>query len=360
MKKNITLILFIALFSSASAQILTRNENWPNASWTVSGVYTPAALVFNPTVDNKFKYDAALAIPLGGAATIFIESPVFSLKPAFDGGEKAFRMDVFLSFQTLAANVLFFEYWNADSGTWVLPPDGTAPAATQGSYTNCTNTLNDISLDFSTFSTNQLLNFRYRFGINDAGGQIAGFCMNSPVLNSFSCMPPTNLTVTNIGTSNATLDWTSSGTNFEIEYGLQGFTLGTGMFQSTNTHPAGIAGLNAGATYDFYVRDNCSNSQAVKSAWAGPQSFTTVSLGLIEQTLKGFKLYPNPTKGIISMESEKALNEVKIFNLAGQELVNVKPNKLNTSIDLSSLSSGFYFLKVSTDEDSGTYKILKE
>src|SRR5665647_121167 len=107
MKKTFTFILFVALLSNASAQIITRSENWPNASWTVSGTYTTAAVVFNPTVDAQFKYDAALAIPLGGAATVYIESPVFSLKPAFDGGEKAFKMDVFLSFQTLAANVLF-------------------------------------------------------------------------------------------------------------------------------------------------------------------------------------------------------------------------------------------------------------
>lgn len=360
MKKIITLSLFIALLSSASAQILTRNENWPNASWTVSGVYTPAALVFNPTVDNKFKYDASLVVPSGGSSTVTIESPVFSLKPAFDGGEKAFIINVYIGYQTSAISVLSFQYWDADSATWVMPIDGSAPAETAGDFATCTNILVDIALDFSGFTTNQLQNFRYRFAINDAGGQLTGVCMNSPVLSTFSCLPPTNLTVTNIGTSNATLDWTSTGTNFEIEYGLQGFTVGTGMFQNSNIHPTGITGLTAGATYEFYVRDNCSNSQAVKSAWAGPKSFTTVSLGLKEQALKGFKLYPNPTKNMLWMESEKALNEVKIFNLAGQELVNVKPNKSNISIDLSSLSAGFYFLKVTTDTDSGTYKILKE
>jgi hypothetical protein len=360
MKKIITLCLFIAIFSNASAQILTRSENWPNASWTVSGTYTTAAVVLNPTVDAQFKYNASLAVPLGGAATVSIESPVFSLKPAFDGGEKAFRMDVSIAYQTTVTSVLSFQYWNADSSTWVMPADGSAPADTFGNFANCTNVLVDISLDFSGFTTNQLQNFRYRFVINDAGGQISGVCMGSPVLNTYSCLPPTNLIVTSIGTSNATIDWTSGGTNFEIEYGLQGFTLGTGMLQQTGAHPTGIGGLAAGTNYDFYVRDNCSNSQAVKSSWAGPKSFTTTSLGLKEQNLKGFKLYPNPTKNMLWMQSEKVLTQVKIFNLAGQELVNLKPNKANTSIDLSSLSTGFYFLKVATDLDSGIYKILKE
>lgn len=361
MKKIYTLSLFIALVTNVTAQILTRNENWPNVDWTVGGTYTTAALVLNPTTtDSQFKYVASLAIPLGGSATVSIESPVFSLKPAFDGGEKAFKIDVNIAYQTTVTSVLSFQYWDADSSTWVMPADGSAPADTVGDFANCTNFLVDISLDFSSFTTNQLLNFRYRFAINDAGGQMAGVCMGSPVLNTFSCLPPTNLTVTSIGTSNATIDWTSGGTNFEIEYGLQGFTVGTGMLQQTGAHPTGIGGLAAGTNYDFYVRDNCSNSQAVKSSWAGPKSFTTASLGLEEQKLKGFKLYPNPTKNVIWMESEKALNQVKIFNLAGQELMSIKPNKSNTSIDLSSLSIGFYFLRVATDTDSGTYKILKE
>ncbi|MDD5149705.1 MAG: T9SS type A sorting domain-containing protein [Flavobacterium sp.] len=359
MKKIFTFILFVALLSNASAQILTRSENWPNVNWTVSGTYTTAAVVFNPTVDAQFKYDAALAIPLGGSATVFIESPVFSLKTAFDGGEKAFKIDVNIAYQTSANDALSFQYWDADSSTWIMPPDGSAPADTAGDFASCTKILVDISLDFSGFTTNQLTNFRYRFVINDAGGQVAGVCLDSPILNTFSCLPPTNLTATNIGLTNATLDWTSSGTNFEIEYGLQGFTLGTGMFQQSSTPPLGLSGLTSGITYDFYVRDNCSNSQAVKSSWAGPQSFTTTSLGLEEQALKGFKLYPNPTKNIISMDSEKVLNEVKVFNLAGKELMKLKPNKAQTNVDLSALASGFYFIKVTTDSDSGTYKVLK-
>lgn len=360
MKKTITLCLLIAFFSNASAQILTRNESWPNPLWLLSGLYTPTAIIFNPTLDNKFKYDAALAIPLGGPATVSIESPFFSLKPAFDGGEKAFIINVNIAYQTSVVNALTFQYWDADANAWLIPPDGSAPAETAGDFGTCTYVPVDISFDFSGFTTNQLLNFRYRFAISDAGNQVAGICMSSPVLTTFSCIPPTNLTVTNIGTSNATLDWTSSGTNFEIEYGLQGFVVGTGMFQNTNLHPVVIGGLTSGANYEFYVRDNCSNSQAVKSAWAGPSSFTTVSLGFEEHKLEGFKLYPNPTKNMIWMESEKGLNEIRVFNLAGQELMNVKPNKSSTSIDLSKWSTGIYFLKVATDNDSGTYKIVKE
>lgn len=363
MKKKITLILFIVLFSSASAQVWTRNESWPNINWTVSGTYTTAALVFNPTIDNKLKYDASLVVPLGTASNAFIASPVFSLKPAFDGGEKAFKMDFDVSLETLANSVLTVQYWNADTSTWVQFLDGDPGIQIIGDFTTCTNAPVTLFFDFSTFTMNQLLNFRYRFSINDtAGNGIKGFCLSSPILTSFSCSPPpSNLTVSSISLSSANLDWTGSppGAMFEVEYGLLGFTIGTGIRQQTTQHPFGITGLSSGTTYSFYVREDCSQSQTVYSTWAGPRSFMTITLGLEEHKLKGFKLYPNPTKNTLWMESEKALNEIKVFNMAGQELMNIKPNKLNSSLDLTSLSAGFYFLKVNTDTDSGTYKILK-
>lgn len=365
MKKIFTLSLFIVFVASSTAQILSRSENWPNANWVVSGTYTPAALVLNPTTNDKFKYDASLAVPLGGAATIYITSPFFDLKPAFDGGEKIFKSSLILSFQTSASNVLFYQYWNADTSTWVSPPDANAPAAIEGDFNTClNNNVGDFILDYTSFTTNQLQNFRYRFGIIDAGGQISGVCLNSPVLTSFIVLPPSGLNATNITTTSATLDWVGNNgfgnnTSYELEYGVQGFVLGTGV-RFPYFPPALIFGLNSGTNYAFYVRENLNDQGSIYSTWAGPRSFMTTTLGLEEHKLKGFKLYPNPIKNTLWMESEKALNEIKIFNMAGQELMNIKLNKLNSSLDLTSLSAGFYFLRVTTDSDSGTYKILKE
>lgn len=360
MKKIFTISLFIVFVVSTTAQILTRNENWPNVNWTVSGTYTPAALVFNPTINTQLKYDASLVVPLGAASTAFVTSPAFDLKPAFDGGEKAFKMDFNVSLETLAIAVLTVQYWNADSSTWVIMQDGDPGIQTIGNYSDCTNFPVTLFFDFSAFTTTQLQNFRYRFSINDtAGNGIKGVCFSSPVITSLSCPVPTNLVFFGVGTSNAQVDWTSSGTDFIIDYGLPG-NPGSRITIQTNSHPIELLGLNPGTLYNFFVREDCSGgNQTVLSGWAGPKFFTTATLGLEEQSLKGFKLYPNPTKGIISMESEKALNEIKIFNLVGQELMNIKPSKLNSSLDLSSLSAGFYFLKVTTDTDSGTYKIVK-
>lgn len=359
MKKLLTLILFVALFSNASAQILNRSENWPNLNWSVGGTYTPAALVYNPTLDNKFKFDVALVSPPGSPTTAYVASPIFNLKPAFDGGEKALNISFGISYAASADLVLTVQYWNADTSAWVIMPDGMAPIGSQGVLSTCANEPVNLFFDFSTFTTNQLQNFRYRFSVNDSGNQFTGVCVSSPVIISLSCLPPTNLVVSNINMTDVTLGWTGVGSNFMIQYGLHGFSLGTGAQQNVNMNTYYLNGLSPGTNYDFYVKEDCSNNQIVVSAWAGPKSFTTTTLGLEEHKLQGLKLYPNPTKNVIWVESEKALNEIKVFNLSGKELMNLKPNKAQTNVDLSMMASGFYFIQVTTVSGSGIYKISK-
>src|SRR5690606_7228921 len=59
----------------------------------------------------------------------------------------------------------------------------------------------------------------------------AGDCISEAAVTT-ACVPPcdtpTNLTATNITSVSATLGWTSDGNNFDIEWGTQGFTQGSG------------------------------------------------------------------------------------------------------------------------------------
>lgn len=362
MKKIYTLFLLIVLVTSASAQILLRNENWPNVNWTVSGAYTPAALIFNPTVNDKFKYDTSLVSPSGGSSLFYISSPFFSLQPAFNGGEKALKIDFSVSFQSFANYVLFIQYWNADTSSWVTS-DG-ADIQIVGDFNTCTNIPVTSLLDLTSYTPNRLQNFRYRFGINDAGNQLTGVCINSPVVSSFMVMPPSNLNVININTTSVTLDWVGNngfGTNtsYDIQYGLQGFTLGTGTTYQNNSPPYTIFGLLPGTNYEFYVRENLHDNSTLFSSWAGPQSFTTGTLGQEEINHNTFKIYPNPTNNLVSLDSEMSINEIIVLNLSGQELMDLKPLKPHFDIDLSGLVSGLYFVKVDTDLGSRSYKIMK-
>lgn len=72
----------------------------------------------------------------------------------------------------------------------------------------------------------------------------------------------------------------------------------------------------------------------------------------------GLNIYPNPSKGMIFVESANVLLEdVFVSDIAGKRLIEIKDiDQLNTGIDLSSLSKGVYFLTIN---DQITKRIVK-
>jgi hypothetical protein len=71
----------------------------------------------------------------------------------------------------------------------------------------------------------------------------------------------------------------------------------------------------------------------------------------------GFVLYPNPVKDILSIESEKPLLEVRIFDLTGKRIVPVWLN--DSTIDLQWLPQGLYFVQLITWEGAWIRSIIK-
>lgn len=85
----------------------------------------------------------------------------------------------------------------------------------------------------------------------------------------------TALTASNITGTTVDLAWEADEavTNFQIQCGAQGFTLGEGtVIDVTDTTATTISGLNYETAYDFYVRVVCEGDNG---AWVGPVSATT-------------------------------------------------------------------------------------
>ena len=92
-----------------------------------------------------------------------------------------------------------------------------------------------------------------------------------------TCLFPSNLQSPSQGSSSAFLTWTSGGaSNWNVQYGAPGFTLGTGTIVSAGSSNFTLNGLNPQTTYQAYVRDSCGLGDV--SAWIGPVSFTTACL----------------------------------------------------------------------------------
>ena len=90
-----------------------------------------------------------------------------------------------------------------------------------------------------------------------------------------SCVAPTSMSVDSITTSSAVLSWTAGGseTLWNIEYGLSGFTPGTGTTVTGVTNPYTLTGLTSATAYDYYVQADCDTSGS--STFTGPVDFFT-------------------------------------------------------------------------------------
>ncbi|MFA7650338.1 MAG: GEVED domain-containing protein, partial [Flavobacteriaceae bacterium] len=94
------------------------------------------------------------------------------------------------------------------------------------------------------------------------------------VIETPTCMPPTQLGANINSFTEAELYWTSDGTLFEVEYGMQGFDLGTGTsVTGITTNDTTVSGLTQNTYYHYYVRRDCGDGDL--SPWTGPYTFYT-------------------------------------------------------------------------------------
>ncbi|WP_298138171.1 T9SS type A sorting domain-containing protein [Flavobacterium sp.] len=107
-------------------------------------------------------------------------------------------------------------------------------------------------------------------------------CHTTTVQFLADCPAPITLGANSITTSGANVTWTPVGTEtlWDIEYGIQGFTPGTGtLITNVSATNYTLSGLNSGTNYQFYVRAKCSTED---SLWSTPFSFPTVCASVTE------------------------------------------------------------------------------
>lgn len=87
-----------------------------------------------------------------------------------------------------------------------------------------------------------------------------------------TCIQPTALMASNITQNSADISWTG-GSIANLEYGMSGFTQGSGMMMSTPNGMISLNNLMSGTTYDVYVENVCDNApMIITGAYDGPLS----------------------------------------------------------------------------------------
>ena len=83
------------------------------------------------------------------------------------------------------------------------------------------------------------------------------------------------------------------------------------------------------------------------------------SLSINNNKLALMKIHPNPVKHTLTISAENIIVNVSVFNSIGQEILIIKPGTISRSINMSPLMNGIYFLKVTTENYSKTFKVIK-
>ena len=65
--------------------------------------------------------------------------------------------------------------------------------------------------------------------------------------------------------------------------------------------------------------------------------------------------YPNPTNGIVTITGAASGEEIAIYNIAGTKITSFTANDAKTTINISNLANGIYFIRTNTE----TFKIIK-
>ncbi|MEP2935077.1 MAG: T9SS type A sorting domain-containing protein [Gilvibacter sp.] len=79
-----------------------------------------------------------------------------------------------------------------------------------------------------------------------------------------------------------------------------------------------------------------------------------------DNQIAGFSMYPNPAIDVVSVRAANEIQNVTFYNVLGQKVLTTTPNGLSQEINIAALKVGVYFVNVVSDEQQGTYRLIKQ
>ena len=88
------------------------------------------------------------------------------------------------------------------------------------------------------------------------------------------------------------------------------------------------------------------------------------TFGIYNEKVLGLEIYPNPVQDIlnISFKNQPVYDqfEITVYDMNGNMISNQTHNQVSSQIDISKLSTGIYFVKVTSNNISQTKRIIKQ
>lgn len=174
----------------------------------------------------------------------------------------------------------------------------------------------------------------------------------------------TNQTITTETFMNLTLDKNDAPVViFNKNYNNFRNLLNVNRFNGTNWEAAGTPDFSASEVYSGTIAFNHANipivvynSEAIYSKYYGEEGSALSIVNNQSTNNEHLTIYPNPVKNTFSLNIEEEICNVDLFDSSGKKVFSGSGKK---DLDISSLQTGLYLIKVKTDTNSYTGKVIK-
>jgi hypothetical protein len=214
----------------------------------------------------------------------------------------------------------------------------------------------------------------YEGNFNQSQRLVHTALMGDPTLRMHTALPAKNINADSTSAKRITVTWDASTDNNIVGYHVYRATHLYGQFgRATQTPVTGTTFVDA----DPFQGHNVYMVRAVKKTTSPSGTYYNYSQGIFDSTNNSFPLsvnelaekplqlavYPNPANTAINIQPLLFTGSNlagTVTNLLGQTVKQFTLESVTTTLDISTLPSGIYFIQVKGDGFKGTTKFVKE
>ena len=127
--------------------------------------------------------------------------------------------------------------------------------------------------------------------------------------------------------------------------------------------------VNSGTNTCGFNLEVSFEAEANQTYYAFAQASTSIQTIIIdsdallsteENTIEGFSFFPNPVEDVLNINATQSVEQITLYNITGQKVMDQKINTTNTQLSLGNLPTGIYLMKATSGSVTSTYQVIKK